>query len=84
MVSDGSDIDGTMTFGWVISTPRGHRLATCAGPGFGRGSSHIAEGFGTLSVGRFIYHLLLFCSVSTPQKGRFLLDNKGLITRIWQ
>jgi hypothetical protein len=55
LVSDGSQIRDQMSFGWAMSTPDGTTLATCAGPGFGPGTSHCAEGYGVLSAVRFVY-----------------------------
>jgi hypothetical protein len=34
-MSDRSDDDGAMSFGWVIALPNGTRLARCAGPTLG-------------------------------------------------
>jgi hypothetical protein len=60
-VSDGSDDSGSMTFGWVIATPDGRRLARCSGPVFGPfGSSFRAEGYGFLSVSQFLVRLQEF------------------------
>jgi hypothetical protein len=60
-MSDGSDDDGAMTFGWIISLINGQRLARCAGPVYGPyGSSFRAEGYGFLSV------LSFFSPVSRP------------------
>ncbi len=45
-VSDGSDVEGSMSFGWIIALPSGRRLARCSGPAFGpSGSSFRAEGY---------------------------------------
>jgi hypothetical protein len=82
-VSDGSDDAGSMTFGWVISLPNGRRLAHCAGPAYGpTGSSFRAEGYGFLSVSRFLVRLCAFCSVQPNWHIQMLTDNKGLLTRL--
>jgi hypothetical protein len=82
-VSDGSDDSGSMSFGWVIALPSGRRLARCSGPALGpRGSSFRAEGYGFLSVTRFLVRLCEFCSVSPRWNIRMLTDNAGLLTRI--
>jgi hypothetical protein len=50
-MSDGSDNNGAMTFGWTISLPDGTCLARCSGPAYGPfGMSFPAEGYGFLSV----------------------------------
>ena len=36
IVSDGSGKDFKMTFGWIMSTPEGDRVARCAGHSYGR------------------------------------------------
>jgi hypothetical protein len=84
MVSDGSEASSTMTFGWALCLNDGTRLAYCAGPAFGRGSSHRAEATGMLSGARFLYHLTLFCDQPILRPTTFTSDNKGLLTRITQ
>jgi hypothetical protein len=82
-VSDGSDDSGSMTFGWAIALPDGRRLARCSGPAFGpTGSSFRAEGYGFLSVSRFIIRIQEFCSSDAPWSITMLTDNQGLLTRI--
>jgi hypothetical protein len=83
-VSDGSQIDETTTFGWVLSLSDGTRLAQCAGPGCGPGTSHRAEGYGVLSAVCFVSRLQLFVSTTAPWSLRFTTDNKGLLIRIGQ
>jgi hypothetical protein len=84
MVSDGSDSASKMTFGWALSLNDGTRLAYCAGPAFGRGSSHRAEATGMLSGARFLHHLTIFCDQPILGPTHFKSDNKGLLTRITQ
>jgi hypothetical protein len=82
-VSDGSDDSGSMTFGWVIATPDGRRLARCSGPVFGPfGSSFRAEGCGFLSVSRFLVRLQEFFAIAPTWCIRMLTDNQGLISRL--
>jgi hypothetical protein len=82
-VSDGSDDSGSMTFGWVIALPSGRRLARCSGPAFGpTGSSFRAEGYGFLSVTRFLIRICAFCSSTPAWSIKMLTDNQGLITRV--
>jgi hypothetical protein len=82
-MSDGSDDDGAMTFGWIISLPNGNRLARCAGPAFGPyGSSFRAEGYGFLSVARFLVRLQEFCNQTPRWRIQMMTDNQGLLTRV--
>jgi hypothetical protein len=84
MVSDGSELSQKMTFGWVLCTASGIRLAICSGPAFGTGSSHRAEGTGMLSVARFLYHLSQYCNTTIHNPLVYTSDNLGLITCINQ
>ena len=57
-VSDGSAPAPKGSFGWVLSTPNGRRLARCSGPAYGlKPNSYRAEGYGMLSVHRFEYRM---------------------------
>jgi hypothetical protein len=50
-------------FGWIISTREGERLARANGPVRGyRPTSYRAEGYGILSILRFVKRLLLYCN----------------------
>jgi hypothetical protein len=56
MASDGSVQDHRASYGWILSTSAGLRLIQCNGPAYGyRPTSFRAEGYGLLSVIRFIY-----------------------------
>ena len=58
IASDGSYQSGKASFGWIISDADGNRLISCSGPCFGASlNSYRAEGYGILSVVRFLYHL---------------------------
>jgi hypothetical protein len=82
-MSDGSDDAGSMSFGWIISLPNGHRLARCAGPSFGPyGSSFRAEGYGLLSVSRFLVRLQEFCQQPPSWHVQMMTDNLGLLTGV--
>ncbi len=82
-VSDGSDDDGSMSIGWIIALPSGSCLARCSGPAFGpSGSSFRAEGYGFLSVTRFLVRLCEFCAITPTWSVKMLTDNQGLITRL--
>ena len=54
IVSDGSRKDFKMTFGWIMSTLEGERVARCAGHSYGRESSLRAEATCMLSASVFI------------------------------
>ncbi len=82
-MSDGSDDAGAMTFGWIISLPDGTRLAKCSGPVYGPfGTSFRAEGYGFLSVTRFLFRLSEFCRIKPDWRVKLMTDNLGLITRL--
>jgi hypothetical protein len=84
-VSDGSDNAGAMTFGWTISLPDGTCLAQCAGPAYGPfGTSFRAEGYGFLSVSRFLLRLHEYCGIQPAWCVQLMTDNLGLLTRIEQ
>jgi hypothetical protein len=83
-VSDGSMAHNTTTFGWILGTKDGQRLAWCSGPGFGPATSHRAECWGQLSIARFLHHLPKFSSMTYPQHLQIvpMTDNQGLITSL--
>jgi len=83
-VSDGSMAHNTTTFGWILGTTDGQRLAWCSGPGFGPPTSHRAECWGQLSVARFLHHLPKFSSMTYPQQLQVvpMSDNQGLMTSL--
>jgi hypothetical protein len=82
-MSDGSDDAGAMTFGWIVSLPTGQRLARCAGPAYGPyGSSFRAEGYGFLSVSRFLVRIQEFCQQQPTWRIQMMTDNQGLLTRV--
>jgi hypothetical protein len=84
MVSDGSELAQKMTFGWILCTANGDRLAICSGTAFGTGSSHRAEGTGMLSAARFLHHLAQYCAACIVNPLVYTSDNLGLITRMNQ
>jgi hypothetical protein len=73
-----------MTFGWILCTAQGVRLAICSGPAFGTGSSHRAEATVMLPAARFLFHLTTYCNSPIINPLVYTSDNKGLITRITQ
>ncbi len=81
-VSDGSVIIDEGAFGWCISSTDGTRLATGMGPAQGmKPSSYRAEGYGMLSILRFLYHIFHFCDTD-PRCSAIYSDNMALIQRI--
>ena len=80
-VSDGSVKFHNMSFGWILSTPSGERLAAAAGPCNGRGNSLRAEGAGMLSISMFIALIIKYLEVE-PMKIVFISDNLELIKRL--
>jgi len=88
--SDGSvryDTDGA--FGWVLSLPNSERLATCSGPAMGANiSSYRAEGYGMLSILRFIHRLFQYTSskfselTSADIGGILACDNLSLVRNV--
>jgi hypothetical protein len=70
-----------MSFGWILATPTGKRLAAAAGPCNGRGNSLQAEGAGMLSVTMFIALIKHYLTIE-ELKIEFILDNSELIRRL--
>lgn len=83
-VSDGSMNNKSLSFGWVLGTKRGQKLAWGNGPGYGTATSHRAEGWGKLPAVKFLQHLSKFTSTPFPPTMRLVSfsDNKGLITTL--
>jgi hypothetical protein len=81
-VSDGSVITTSGAYGWCRSTSDGTRLATGMGPAQGMlPSSYRSEGYGMLSLLRFVTHVFIFCG--TPPKCSALYSNNiALVLRI--
>mmetsp|Transcript_21360 Transcript_21360/g.48164 ORF Transcript_21360/g.48164 Transcript_21360/m.48164 type:complete len:307 (-) Transcript_21360:187-1107(-) len=83
VISDSSATEKRMTFGWILSTTKGQRLASSHGSCAGRPSSLQAEASGILSSSLFImilqsqYH----CIFHQGKLG-FMADNLELITRL--
>ncbi len=80
--SDGSVKDHQGSFGWLLSTPDGTVILKCSGPAYGRQmKSYRAEGYGVLSLLRFIYHLYTFCHTPLPAALRLFCDSKSLLDK---
>ena len=81
-VSDGSVITKQGAYGWCLSTSDGIRLATGMGPAQGMSpSSYRAEGYGMLSILRFLTHISIFCG-TPPRCSAVYSDNIALVLRI--
>ena len=82
-VSDGAEKFKCATFGWVLSWSNGHRLVRCVGPVYGADpSSFRAEGYGFLSMLRFLLQLAEYCDMPQLYGCTSASDNSGLIARI--
>lgn len=80
-VSNGSVKSHDMSFGWILSTPTGHRLAAATGPCNGRGNSLRAEGAGMLSVTMFVALMTKYLDLE-QLKIVFISDSSELIRRL--
>jgi len=79
--TDGSVQGHRASFGWVLSTLDGHRFATIVGPAFGcKPTSYRAEGYGLLSVVRFLYHVKTKFEITV--NCRVLCDNKSMVKQV--
>ena len=82
-MSNGAEKFKCAAFGWVISRSNGHHLVRCAGPVYGAGpSSFRAEGYGFLSMLRFLLRLAEYCDTPQLYECTLASNNSGLITRI--
>ena len=79
--SDGSQQDSRASFGWVLSTTDGQRLATCKGPCYGsQPTSYRAEGYGLLSACRFLLLLQDHFQLDVPSPS-IVCDNRTMVNR---
>ena len=79
--SDGGVAEPHRYFGWVIGTKE-EILCTCAGPTHGWPlSSMRAEGYGRLSILRFLHHYCKFYNLTPEQSGKIQMacDNKAIV-----
>jgi hypothetical protein len=83
LVSDGSDTEEAMSFGWILGTQSGRPLVQNYRPGFGIPSSHRAKAWGMISGARFLLHYTIYTRHPIPEhvKVESMSDNKGLIHR---
>ena len=89
IVSDGSQQDSQLSFGWVFGTDQGQIFTEHAGLGYGTPSSHRAEAWAMLSGTLFLHHLYKYLNIPThnPPFNKeviFFSDNSGLISRMQQ
>ena len=82
IASDGSQQpDNKASFGWILSTNSGHRLATCTGASYGaRITSYRAEGYGVLSACRILHHLRSHFQLQV-QACTIVCDNKSMVEK---
>ena len=80
-VSDGSvQLQRHGSFGWVLSTLRGERLATGMGPARGRlPQSYRAEAYGMLSLLRFLLRIKEFTVMHEPWVGILATDSQSVL-----
>jgi len=77
--SNGGATSPKASFGWVLSTNQGRRLPHLSGPAYGAHSnSYRAEGYGILSVMRFIFWVQSFVT-GTLSESRLHCDNKSMV-----
>jgi hypothetical protein len=80
--SDGSVLHQTNgSFGWILATNNGERLVEAYGPVRGyRPTSYRAEGYGLLSVLRFITRIHEFCNITEEvREWTVTSDNLSLV-----
>lgn len=81
--SDGSATTEAGSFGFVISTKQGLRLATGKGEAPGsRPNSFRSEAYGVLATMRLLYRLLKGMETPTPPTMQHYLDNRSVTHRI--
>ena len=81
LACDGAVQENKGSFGWVLSSKEGTRLAQCRGPAFGSNqTSYRAEGYGMLSCLRFLHHLHSTTSDNLKSTGIWC-DNESMVDR---
>jgi hypothetical protein len=83
-VSDGSQVQDRIAFGWTIRDGEDIDVARSRSPGWGKATSHRAEAYGFLSVILFIERITTFCHWHKLLSFHFFSDNNGLISRAKQ
>lgn len=79
--SDGSAQEEKASFGWILATTQGMRLLKISGPALGKKpTSYRAEGYGVLSVYRFIYRVKsYFLDGRVLPKHTVICDNQSMV-----
>jgi hypothetical protein len=73
---------GQASFGWVISTLTGTRIVKCSGPSYSyKATSYRAEGYGLLSVMRFLYRVMSFYSIAQLPQSTLHCDNESMVKK---
>eukprot|EP00957_Ditylum_brightwellii_P043750 3317437-Ditylum_brightwellii.AAC.1 len=82
--SDGSSVeaDNIMTFGWIIVKKDKEILAEHAGPSFGQATYFRVEGYGLLSVTRFIHHISQYTNQEVCCDVNMYIDNEDIVKKI--
>jgi hypothetical protein len=83
-VSDGSEWFKTQgSFGWILSSDEGERLATGMGPASGsRPNSFRSEGYGLLALLLFLQRLAEYIQQHEPWVGMIATDSKSLVDTV--
>ena len=83
-VSDGSEWFQTQgSFGWILSSDLGERLATGMGPArSSRPNSYRSEGYGMLALLCQLQHLAEYIQLHEPWHGVIATDSKSLIDKV--
>ena len=84
LVSDGGAIPGSGSFGWVLSTTDGTRLANGYGPAFGLDPrSYRSECYGAKAGFLFLIMIYRYCGRPLPEGSfEYYCDNEGLIKKL--
>ena len=81
IASDGSQKGTKASFGWVLSTLEGNRIVTCNGPSYGaKPNSYRAEGYGLLSVSRFLHQIRTHFRIPIKQCS-VVCDNRSMVKK---
>ena len=83
LASDGGAAYGHGSYGWLICYSPEHVVARCKGVARGYPiTSRRAEGYGGLSLARFIIHVIKFCDITFDANMRWYCDSQDIIKRI--
>ena len=82
VASDGSAPNPKASFAWIICRKNGTRIAQCNGPAYGyKPTSYRAEGYGILSVLRFLIRLRECHNCPEFKAYTHLCDNKSMVVK---